>query len=90
MVRESNLDKNKDRLVLVNSSAHFDVEQKPYREKIGDERRASVAQQGERNTSDGKQADGHANIENDVKRDRTDEPEGKKKTKTISGSKSNI
>ena len=70
--------------------AHFNVKQESYREKIGNERRASIAHEGKGNTRDGKQTYGHTDIEDDVKCDRADQPESKKKTKPVSGPESNI
>ena len=74
----------------MNCPSHFNVEEKSYREKIGNERRASITQKGKGNACDGKQADGHTDIENDVKGDGTDEPQSKKKAKPVSGPKSDI
>ena len=70
--------------------AHFNVEEESYREKIGNERRAAITQEGKGNACDGKQADGHADIENDVKRDGTDKPQSKEKAKPVPGAKSDI
>jgi hypothetical protein len=76
--------------LLMHGSAHFNIEKQAYREKMGDEGRAAITQEGKGNTGDGEQADGHANIKDDVKGDGTDEPESKKKTESIRGSECDV
>ena len=71
-------------------SSHFNIKKKSYCKKIGNERRASIAQEGKGNARDGEQADGHTDIEDDVKRDGTDKPQSKKKAKSIPSPKSNV
>ena len=74
----------------MNCPSHLNVEEESYREKIGNERRASITHEGKGNARNGKQADGHTDIENDVKREGTDEPQRKKKAKPVPGPKSDI
>ena len=71
-------------------SSHFNIKKKSYCKKIGNERRASIAQEGKGNARDGEQADGHTDIENNIKGYGEDKPQGKKKTKTIGSAKGNI
>ena len=71
-------------------SSHFNIEQKADSKKISNERRAAITQEGQGNAGDGEQADGHTDIENNIKRDGTDKPQGKEKTKSIPGPKSDI
>ena len=75
---------------LMYCPAHFNVGEESYHEKIGNERRAAITQEGKGNACDGKQADGHTDIENDVKRDGTDKPQSKEKAKPVPGAKSDI
>ena len=74
----------------MNCPSHFNVEEESYREKIGNERRASITKEGKGNACNGKQADGHTDIKNNIERDGTDEPQRKKKTKPVPGAKSDI
>ena len=71
-------------------SSHFNIKKKSYCKKIGNERRASIAQEGKGNARDGEQADGHTDIKNNIKRDGTDESQSKKKAESIPCSKSDV
>ena len=75
---------------LMYISSHFNIQKQAYCEKMSDEGGAAITQQRKGNAGDGKQSNGHANIENDVKRDGTDESQRKKKTKPVCSPKSDV
>ena len=77
-------------IALMDASPHFNIEKKSYGKKIGNERRASITQEGKGNARNRKQADGHADIKNNIKRDGTDEPQCKKKAESIPCSKCDV
>ena len=69
------LRKNKGRrFCLMYRSSHFNIQKQAYCEKMSDEGGAAITQERKGNAGNGKQSNGNANIENDVKRDGTDEP----------------
>ena len=71
-------------------SSHFNIQKQAYCKKMSYQGGAAITQQRKGNTGDRKQSNCHANIKNDVKRDGTDEPQRKKKTKPVCSSKSDV
>lgn len=74
----------------VEGAPHFYIQEQAESEKMGDQGRTAIAQQGQGKAGDRKQTNGHSNIENDVKRHGGDDTEGQKNSKTVGRLKSDV
>ena len=69
---------------------HIDVQQEAEGKKVGDQGRSAIAQQGQGKPGDRKQADGHTDVEDNVKRHGADDAEDHENSKAVDRSKSDV